>query len=57
MSGRGPDNGDDKPNVIIRHSEYIESQRQLGNIPTGDIKLDPKWEFDYIKKVKDFINK
>ena len=55
MSGRGPDNGDDKPNVIIRHSEYIESQRQLGNIPTGDIKLDPKWEFNYIKKVKDFI--
>jgi len=57
MSGLGADNGDDKPNVIVRHSDYIESQRQLGNIPTGIIKLEPKWEFDYTKKVRDYIKK
>lgn len=55
MSGQGSDTGQDRPNIIERHSEYIENQRQLGNIPTGNIKLNPKWEFDYIKKVKDFI--
>lgn len=54
MSGLGADNGSDKPNVIIRHSEYIESQRLLGNIPTGTVKLEPKWEYNYTEKVKSF---
>jgi glycosyltransferase involved in cell wall biosynthesis len=55
MSGQGADTGGDKPNIIIRHSNYIESERRLGKIPTGVVKLNPRWEFDYHKKVKDFI--
>jgi glycosyltransferase involved in cell wall biosynthesis len=43
MSGQGADQENGRPNIIIRHSDYIESQRQLGNIPTGIIKLEPKW--------------
>ena len=57
MSGLGADNEKDRPNVISRHSEYIESERKLGKIPTGNIKLEPKWEFDYIEKVKNFVKK
>ena len=55
MSGLGSDNGTTRANILVRHSDYIESQRVLGKIPTGVVKLEPKWEYDYIGKVKDFI--
>jgi len=57
MSGLGSDNDDSKPNVIKRHSDYIESLRLQGQIPTGDVNLNPNWKYDYIKLLKDFINK
>lgn len=55
-SGMGADN-DSRPNIIKRHSDYIESERIKGNIPTGDVYLNPRWEIDYAQKHKDFVNK
>jgi hypothetical protein len=52
--------GDDKPNtpnIIQRHSSYIEEQRKKGLIPTGTIVLQPNWKRDYTQMLKDFINK
>ena len=57
MSGMGADTGEDKPNVIIRHSNYIESQRMIGKVATGIINLQPNWELDYIQKLKNFNKK
>ena len=54
QSGQGTDT-DDRPNIIQRHSAYIEQQRQLGNIPTGDIYLEPKWNKDYRKMLDEHI--
>lgn len=54
MSGLGTDTPD-RPNVIQRHTEYIEQQRLLGNIPTGDIELIPNWKYDYKQILVDFI--
>jgi len=54
MSGMGTDDGT-RPNVIQRHSAHIEYQRVIGNIPTGDIHLNPHWKYDYIQKLKDFL--
>ena len=54
-SGMGKDN-DNRPNILIRHSEYIEKQRLLGNIPTGIINLNPHWKFDYVKILKQFVS-
>jgi glycosyltransferase involved in cell wall biosynthesis len=54
MSGQGTD-VPGKPNVIIRHSIYIESQRHLGNIPTGDILLKPNWKRNYKKMLEDYV--
>ena len=42
---------------IERHSAHIEQQRQLGNIPTGDIYLEPKWNKDYRKMLDEHIEK
>ena len=53
MSGQGHDK-EGSPNVIQRHSAYVELQRVKGNIPTGEIKLDPYWRHDYIQMLKDF---
>lgn len=53
MSGMGTDDGT-KPDVIQRHSTYIEHQRIEGKIPTGVINLNPNWKYDYVEKVKDF---
>jgi glycosyltransferase involved in cell wall biosynthesis len=55
MSGLGTDN-DSRPNVITRHSEHIEILRKDGKIPTGIVKLNPKWNKNYTKKLKDFNN-
>tara|TARA_R110001606_G_scaffold88104_2_gene198292 strand:- start:2333 stop:3094 length:762 start_codon:yes stop_codon:yes gene_type:complete len=56
QSGQGRDN-DTRPNIIQRHSEYIESERVKGNIPTGDIYLRPKFNKDYGQMLIDFIKK
>jgi len=54
-SGNGTDTPD-RPNILIRHSEYIESERKKGNIPTGIIQLNPHWKYPYDEKLKTFIN-
>jgi len=53
MSGQGTDTNN-RPNVIQRHSEYIEEQVMLGNIPTGLINLKPKWKQDYVNLLQNF---
>jgi glycosyltransferase involved in cell wall biosynthesis len=54
-SGMGTDTPD-RPNVIQRHSLYVENLRQQGLIPTGDVHLNPHWKHNYKQKLKDFIN-
>jgi glycosyltransferase involved in cell wall biosynthesis len=56
MSGLGADN-DSRPNVLIRHGEYIESLRQAGKILTGEIILQPKWNQDYSKILTKYLGK
>lgn len=56
MSGQGADTPN-RDNVIKRHTAYIESQRLLGKIPTGDIELRPHWKQDYNKLLKSYLNK
>lgn len=46
MSGLGSDR-EDRPNVIKRHSDHIESLRKLGIIPVGEIELKPRWRLNY----------
>jgi len=55
QSGMGTDTAE-RPNIIQRHSEYIESLRKKGQIPTGDIQLVPFWNKDYAQMLKDFLN-
>lgn len=43
-----------KPNIIQRHSAYIEDLRKKGVIPTGIIKLNPHWKKDYKLMLKEF---
>ena len=54
MSGQGTDTLD-RPNVIQRHSSYIESQRKAGRIPTGEIILKPHWNMNYKEKFENFL--
>jgi hypothetical protein len=56
MSGLGTDTPD-RPNIIQRHSEHIEQLRQQGKIPTGDIVLQPRWNLEYDKLLKMFLEK
>ncbi len=56
QSGMGTDDGT-RPNIIQRHSEYIEEERKKGNIPTGDIVLKPHWKQPYDKLLKEFVRK
>ncbi len=56
MSGLGADTPD-RPNIIQRHSEHIEQLRQQGKIPTGDIVLQPRWNLEYDKLLKMFLEK
>jgi glycosyltransferase involved in cell wall biosynthesis len=56
MSGQGHDK-EGSPNVIERHSAHVEGLRLKGKIPTGDIKLVPNWKKDYVKLLKDYLNK
>lgn len=54
MSGEGTDHPG-KLNAIQRHSAHVESERLLGNIPTGDITINPHWDIDYIRLLKDYV--
>jgi 2-polyprenyl-3-methyl-5-hydroxy-6-metoxy-1,4-benzoquinol methylase len=56
QSGQGHD-VPGRPNVIQRYSEYIESLRAAGKIPTGEIVLNPHWDKDYNVKLLEFLNK
>ena len=56
MSGQGTDD-DNRPNVIKRHSKYVEHLREKNLIPTGIVKLNPSWKKDYLQLLKNFINK
>ena len=53
MSGQGTDT-EDRPNVIQRHSGHIEERRQRGEIPVGNVKLNPNWKQDYVQLLKDY---
>ena len=54
LSGLGTDTPD-RPNIIQRHKEYIENCRLKGEIPTGDIILQPKWNQNYKELLQKFI--
>ena len=54
QSGQGTD-VPGKRNIIERHSEYIESERKRGKIPTGDIHLKPAWQKPYDKMLEDYV--
>lgn len=56
MSGLGTDD-DSRPNAIQRHSAHVEKLRQMGQIPTGDVKLVPNWTRNYLGILKNFIEK
>ena len=56
QSGQGTDTAD-RPNIIQRHSDYIEELRQKNLILTGNVYLNPHWNKDYAQMLKDFINK
>ena len=46
-----------KPNIIERHSTYIEQQRRKGLIPTGEIFLQPHWSQQYDELLKNYNKK
>ena len=54
QSGMGTDTAE-RPNIIQRHSDYIEALRRKGHIPTGDVHLKPHWNKDYAQMLKDFV--
>jgi glycosyltransferase involved in cell wall biosynthesis len=56
MSGLGADTPD-RPNIIQRHAEHIESLRLQNLIPTGDIYLQPKWKQNYKELLQNFVSK
>lgn len=53
MSGQGHD-GPGKPTAVQRHSTHVDGLRRQGKIPTGDVKLIPKWKQDYVKMLRNF---
>jgi len=55
QSGQGTDTPD-RPNIIQRHSDYIESLRLKKLIPTGDINLNPHWNKDYKQMLQTYVN-
>lgn len=56
QSGQGTD-VEGRPNIIQRHSAYIEDLRKKNLIPTGDIQLNPHWNKDYAQMLKDYVSK
>lgn len=55
QSGAGTDD-DSRPNIIERHSEYIEGLRVDGKIPTGDIHLVPTWNKEYDVMLQEYTS-
>ncbi len=55
QSGEGTDHPGRK-NIVQRNAEYIEYQRKLGKVPTGEILLVPKWNRNYERLLKDYID-
>jgi hypothetical protein len=55
-SGMGAD-VPSRPNIVERHTAYIESLRKEGKIPTGEVILNPRWKHNYKQKFKDFLQK
>jgi hypothetical protein len=55
MSGQGHDKPG-KLNAIQRHSAHIERERVMGNIPTGNVHLNPCWEKDYSNLLKNYLD-
>lgn len=56
QSGQGTD-VEGRPNIIQRHSAYIEDLRKKNLIPTGDVQLNPHWNKDYAQMLKDYVSK
>lgn len=56
QSGGGVDDGT-KPNVIKRNMAFVEGQRRVGLIPTGEIVLKPHWKMDYEKMLKKYVSR
>lgn len=54
QSGMGTDDNT-RPNIIQRHSLYIEQERLRGKIPTGEVQLIPHWNKDYVQLLKNFV--
>jgi glycosyltransferase involved in cell wall biosynthesis len=54
MSGQGTDTAD-RPNIIVRHSEHIESLRLRNEIPCGEVVLNPHWKKNYSQLLDNFI--
>lgn len=58
LSGQGDDRNRAMPDQIIeRHKRYIKSEINKGNIPVGDIRLEPSWRFGYTEMLDNFISK
>jgi hypothetical protein len=57
LSGLGADwDRPEEEQIIERHIRHIQSLRDSGEMPEGDIILEPSWRFDYTKMLKDFID-
>jgi glycosyltransferase involved in cell wall biosynthesis len=56
QSGMGTDTPD-RLNIIERHSAHIESLRQQGKIPTGEVHLHPKWNKNYKQMLEEYVSK
>ena len=50
--------GRDKPGETTgneRVANYVQQQLEKGKIPTGIVRLEPKWKADYCRLVADFV--
>jgi hypothetical protein len=54
MSGLGQDTPD-RPNVVQRNAEHTENMRQQGQIKTGEIVLQPRWNKQYDLLLREFL--
>lgn len=56
MSGQGTDDNT-RPNVIERHASHIEERRLRGEIPTGDVQLNPNWKYNYTSLLEEYVSR
>jgi len=47
QSGKGTDTPD-RMNIVERNKMHVERLRKQGQIPIGDIQLNPHWDHDYV---------